>query len=275
MIVAIIILYNPDISVLDKSIKSINESVYHILLIDNSPQNNIFIYNNTTNEKDKISYYYNGNRGGIAGAQNIGIIEALKKGAEFILILDQDSIPKQNMVNILYKAYLELSKNAKVACVGTSLVDIEYSQQIFQKVSEIKSSGSFFHKNTFYEIGLMEEDLFIDAVDSEWCWRALSKGYALYIISNALMEHKLGEGDKNLFGIKISIPASFRTYYQIRNYMFMLKRNYVPLYWKLSNGFKYLIKFFAYPVLLKDINYTKYMIKGLYHGIINKKGGIT
>jgi rhamnosyltransferase len=37
------------------------------------------------------------------------------------------------------------------------------------------SSGFFYSREVIEKIGLKNEDLFIDLVDWEWCWRARSK----------------------------------------------------------------------------------------------------
>lgn len=278
MVFAIIILFDPDIQILQKSIESIKGSVSEILLIDNSKiKNNLeellenWRYENSCN----LSYFYNGNIGGIAGAHNIGIKFFMQSACEYLLILDQDSIPFPNMISELKKGYDFLSKKYKIACIGPSEKENVHSLIEVSKVSEIKSSGAFFDKQIFNIIGLMEAQLFIDAVDSEWCWRAREKGYFTFVISNAKMKHFYGEGNKGLLGLSIAISAPFRTYYQFRNYIFMLKRSYVPLRWKIKNGFKYMVKFVAYPLLTKNSSYFKYMLKGISDGLSNKYGEIT
>ena len=56
-------------------------------------------------------------------------------------------------------------------------------------VSYTISSGSLIRKEVFEEVGLMNEDLFIDFVDNELCWRAKFFGYKIFISSRAKMNH--------------------------------------------------------------------------------------
>jgi len=39
----------------------------------------------------------------------------------------------------------------------------------------------------------MNEDLFIDWVDFEWCWRARKKGYKIIGNANVVITHQLGD----------------------------------------------------------------------------------
>jgi len=273
MIYSIIVLFNPQKDILKQSIVNIKSDVDRILLVDNSP---IPQKLDDLLEDESIEYYYNGNLNGIAGAQNIGIKKFRESTYDYLLILDQDSIPFPDMVNELYKNNLLLeSNNTKVACIGPSEKEGLTNKLNILKVSDIKSSGAFFTKKIFDVVGLMEEDLFIDAVDSEWCWRAKKNGYDSFIVESAKMVHQYGEGNKSILGISVAITAPFRTYYQYRNYLFMLIRGYVPLSWKVKNGFKYIFKFFLYPILTRDLRYYKYIFRGIYHGIINKKGAFS
>lgn len=277
MVYAVITIYNPSLDRLQDCVLSLGGQVSTILLVDNSssPQDLKFIIAKGLEVGLIIEYTYNENVGGIAGAQNVGIKKFLESGDQFLLFLDQDSVPSNDMVSKLLLSYHDLSEVYKVACLGP-LEGVSPDQTSkFRIVSEIKSSGTLFHRNIFDIVGVMEDKLFIDAVDSEWCWRAASHGFLSFEITNALMDHRYGEGDRKVWGATIRIPAAFRTYYQVRNYIFMLGRSYVPFKWKARNGIKYLLKFFIYPVLLQDFCYVKFMLLGLIHGIANKSDKFT
>ena len=114
----------------------------------------------------------------------------------------------------------------------------------------------------------MDDGLFIDGVDHEWCWRGRRDGYRFFIDEHTPLSHKLGEGDRYFIFRKVAIPTPFRTYYQFRNYFKLLKRSYVPIYWKCSNGFKYLIKMFYFPFFVAPRKeYLKNIFRGIKDGI--------
>lgn len=278
----IIVLYNPDSDMLFNILKSISPQVSDICVIDNSIVNKDLDFSNFHN----ISYQKLNKNIGIASAQNIGL--NFFKDHDFIVFLDQDSIPPDNLVINLMKNYSILLNNSiKVGAVGPRPFNrgenkkyegvVKKGKKIYSNVTEVGeliSSSSLISIETFNEVGMLEDGLFIDGVDHEWCWRAKKIGnYRFFIIEDVLLSHQLGEGDKKFLGLSIHIPTSIRTYYQFRNYIKLIKRDYVPFYWKFSNAIKYFIKYFYYPIFLKDGNkYLKYMSKGIYDGIKNKTG---
>src|SRR5690606_13232277 len=85
-------------------------------------------------------------------------------------------------------------------------------------VSEILSSGSLIPKATYEAVGGMDDGLFIDAVDFEYCWRLRSYGYVIFKQPDALLGHRLGDGKQKILGlVSVGLPAPFRHYYAFRN----------------------------------------------------------
>lgn len=280
----IIVLYNPNVPMLFKILNEISNQVSMIYVIDNSTTDNQLDFSSYRN----VFFEKLGNNIGIASAQNIGL--KFFKDYDYVLFLDQDSIPPENLVSTLLKNYLFLlGENIDVGAVGPRPFNrgenkkyeggIKKGEKLYHNITEVGeliSSSSLISVENFNKVGLLEDDLFIDAVDHEWCWRAKAIGnYRFFIIEDVLLSHQLGEGDKKFLGVNIHIPAPIRTYYQFRNYIKLLNRNYVPFYWKFSNGIKYFIKYFYYPIFVNDgKKYTKYMNKGIYDGFKNKSGPI-
>ncbi len=272
----IIVLYNPDLDILDKNIESIINQIDALWIVDNTPNQNIYSrFNNFSN----VIYIPLGHNMGIAGAQNVAIKEIINNGYDFIYFLDQDSIsPKDIVSRLKQKFYCLLKEDILVGGIGPRPFNREQGQKYLgsikrgipvgnglSEVSELINSGSMIPISVFSSSGLMDETLFIDGVDHEFCWRARVKGkYRFFIDEETLLSHKLGEGDKKLGGKRIAIPTPFRTYYQFRNYFILSKRSYVPLYWKFSNGFKYLIKIVYYPLFVSP---RKAYVKNIFRGI--------
>ena len=280
----IIVLYNPNISMLVSILDVISKQVLTVYIVDNSTVDNVLNFSNYSN----VIYEKLGGNIGIASAQNIGL--KFFKDYEYILFLDQDSIPSENLISKLLENYLFLlGENIDVGAIGPRPFNrsenkkyegkIKKGRELYQNITEVGeliSSSSLIAVQNFNKVGLLEGDLFIDAVDHEWCWRAKAVGnYRFFIIEDILLSHQLGEGDKSFLGVKIHIPAPIRTYYQFRNYIKLLNRNYVPFYWKFFNGIKYFFKYFYYSIFLSEGGkYFKYMNKGIFDGFRNKKGSI-
>lgn len=284
-VIAVIILYNPDVYNLKKSLIALESQVENVVLIDNSPQKVNVQEVQSDSSNSFIYYYFLGGNFGVAKAQNIGIRYAAEKKADFVLIMDQDSIAIDNMVYELKKDLKFLrSKGCNIAAIGPIPINAQtqkpYSPRVkkhrpffienqnIKKVDELISSGCLIDLAVFEQVGLMDEKLFIDGVDHEWCWRAKSKGYECALSYNAKLKHMLGEGDKFFFGIRIAITSPTRVFFQYRNYFYLCRRQYVPFYWKLNNGFKYLIKIFYYPFFIKPKKlYAINIFKGIKAGL--------
>lgn len=278
---AIIVLYNPDISLLKNVIESVSKQVDNICVVDNS--SHVLEYSDLFN----IEYIYLGNNKGLAYAQNIGINYMLSIAVDYILFLDQDSILPSNAVSILLERYIELT-NSKipVAAIGpmpiNRLTRKNYSIQVKSKelccekkdvieTFAVMSSGSLIAGANFKKIGLYNYSLFIDAVDYEWCWRAyFMYGYRSFVVKSLFMEHQLGRPGK-LLGRNISISSPMRLYYQFRNCIWLLKEPYTPTFWKMKVLRKYSLKLFAYPLFIspKRSNLC-FILKGIRDGVLEK-----
>lgn len=279
-VTAIVVLYKPDLTILKRNIESIYEQVKNIIIVDNTPNTDISDWFKTYT---RIEYVALNANVGIARAQNIGIKSSEKYDSELIYFLDQDSISPNDVISNLTKFYYRLRKDGiNVGAVGprpynrdegkTYIGSVKKGIRIDNsttEVSELINSGSLISKQALIDTNGMDESLFIDGVDHEWCWRANKKnGYRFFIDEECLLSHKLGEGDRKFIIRKVAIPTPFRTYYQFRNYFYLVKRDYVPIYWKFSNGLKYSIKLFYYPIFISPRkSYLKNILRGIKDGI--------
>lgn len=284
-ILCILVLYKPSAALLEKAIKSIADQVDLVWLSDNTPGGFKGIDTMAGALQSKLRYALMDGNVGIAKAQNAGIQYALDNDFDFVYFLDQDSISPSGIVNGLLQQFKDLeSKGIKVGGVGAQPFNREtgkiYEANVKKgkrvkdgvvEVTELINSSSLFTKELFLSTGMMDESLFIDGVDHELCWRAHKKAqYRFFKVTSLLFNHKQGEGDRKLLGTTIRITTPFRIYYQYRNYLWLLRRNYVPAYWKVSNGIKYICKYFYYPLSCKPrIEYFKRINKGICDGIKN------
>lgn len=278
----IIVLYNPNWELLKKVMSRVTLQVNHVFISDNSSSNNKDKFQNLPN----TTYQSNGKNLGIATAQNNGILFFEDKNYDFVFFLDQDSIPPQNMVAILHEQFQYLQQqNIKMGGVCARTVNrenhkkeiarIKKGKKITHTITEVDqmiSSSSLIPIKNFKKVGYLEDALFIDGVDHEWCWRAKAKeNLRFFIIENTLLSHKRGEGDTHFLFFRIAISSPFRVYYQYRNYLRLVRRSYVPLYWKTVNFFKYLVKYFYFSTCSSNRkSYFRRMNNGIRAGITSK-----
>lgn len=278
-IACIIVLYKPNEELLNEVIDSIIDQVQEVVLVNNSSEIK-FLHSNR-----KIIYIELEKNMGIAHAQNIGINHLRNKDYEYVIMLDQDSTVQKNLVDSLISKMINIEKqNIKIAAISALPINkdtkIPYSFKKIEnfqldkhiiEVRELMNSSSLFKLKYFDIVGFFNEDLFIDMVDFEWCWRASSL-YKLkfYISTDDTINHKIGEGDRFIVYKRVSIPTPFRTFFQYRNFFILTRFKYVPLGWKLKNLFKYIIKYVYYPLFVKPrLQYFKNINKGIISGLRN------
>lgn len=276
----IIILYNPS----KDDIENVCDisSRYKGVVCDNSPTPVL-----SCMSVNKMKYISNGGNIGIAAAQNRAIRAA--EGYKYLVILDQDSRLSDDypmrIANEYEKACAEFPK---LAIMGPMLIngrsegeyksDIHKDKYLSDSVifrENIIASGACVSKHVLEDVGLNEESLFIDLVDSEWCWRANSKGYFCAITPNVTITHTIGRKLIKIWKFNDVVSAPFRYYYQMRNYLWMIRRPYVPRQWKVNNGIKYIMRVFYLPFCKNGFSSWRFMWKGVFAGVFtspkNKK----
>lgn len=256
VIVAIVVLYNPDIDLLKRLYKSLYYQIDSIIFVDNSEneliRKNVQAWLNQLNSLN-TNYLNLQKNYGIAYAHNRGIEFAKSLNADFVLLLDQDSALPNEMVNNLLDVYQSLVNGGhKVAAVGPSFLDektneiakiiyyeglgvqkvIPDKSKNYERAHHIISSGSLIPTEVLDEVGGMKEVLYIDMVDIEWCIRAKRFGYSSYVAPKILMRHSIGDEYVSFGKRKINLHSDFRNYFIVRNSV------YVSMYEKSSLNYK-------------------------------------
>lgn len=282
----VVVTYNPIIEDLIQNIDSYYSQTNLIVLIDNSTNTQIQkkLYNILKEKYKKIKLIQLLDNYGIAYAQNIGIKEVIFQQYKYFIEIDQDSKLPDEYVNNIYATYIEISKkNNKIAGIGPLAVnkdtnDLYHNHNVLDTIIEVDktlSSGFFIPIVSLELIGFKDESLFIDLVDWEWCWRANSKGYKVYIDTSLRINHLLGDGHKSFYFFKIGIPSPIRHYYQYRNAIELSKRDYIPFQFKLKRFFIHFIKPIFYIIFYDSkIIRLSYIYRGIKDGILNRTGKI-
>jgi rhamnosyltransferase len=285
---AVIVTYNPDISLLKRCINSVIKDLRYIYIIDNN-SNKLEL----KTESKKIKFVELADNMGLAYAQNIGIKRSLEEKSDYILISDQDtSYPRDYVKNMLleFDNFSDIDKVAAIAPLFMDPKQVKANEGFFVKslfgvkkfypkdglheVFQAIASGKVLNAKSLSEIGLMNEDLFIDWVDFEWCWRARKKGYKIIGNANVIITHQLGDAAVTIGHKVITLRNPLRHYYITRNCVYLALRcdnlgvaHRVNLFFKL---FKYALGF---PIFSKPhLKQLKYTLIGLWHGIIGKMG---
>lgn len=256
-IAVIIVLYHP--SEEDEEFVDHIGELYHTVVIDNSTDNK-----------------------GIAEAQNQGVQHVLdQKEITHVVFLDQDSRVADDYPLAIAQEFDRIAQSKRLSMLGPSVENSETGKEYksvihkdqftdmgFIPRREIISSGSCTTTGCLKDIGLNDARLFIDYVDFEWCWRANSKGYVCGITPHLGISHHVGRKTIDVFGYLIIISAPARYFYQFRNYVWLARRKYVPLQWKMATGMKCAARLVYFPLLVSSgVECWKHMVKGIFAGL--------
>ena len=284
-IVSVIVTFNPEENRLNKLVSLLIDSQVTVVIVDNNSQKNFFL------EEQKYFFKYSLNENlGIAYAQNIGIKKSIELGASHILFFDQDSHISDHFVDNLMSDYLKIyATHEKIAAIGPRFIDenkgFYFPALRFNKhglidkisvenistpieVSFLISSGTLISVEALKDIGLMKEEFFIDFVDTEWCFRAISLGYKIYMSEQAVMKHSIGDDTLKIYNFNIPVHSGFRRYYRVRNLFFMWKMPYIPkiLVAKLMVT-NFLIQVLLFLLKDKKWDYIKFYVKAIKDGL--------
>lgn len=179
--------------------------------------------------------------GGYGSGNNAGIRIALKKRADFVLILNNDVVVDQDFLSpmievvgrnpkigivtckILYKndggrVYYAAGKFSKWLCTGVNKPQSSsYDAQKIIDVDFVNGSLLLVRREIFEEMGLFDEQYFMYFEDLEFSRRVLQK-YRLVYTPEAIVYHKSGAGT----GWRLY--TDLYLYYHTRNRIFVFEK---------------------------------------------------
>ncbi|TGN94607.1 MULTISPECIES: glycosyltransferase family 2 protein [unclassified Burkholderia] len=238
-------------------------------------------------------YIANGENRGVGEAFNQGVERLIELGCEFAMLFDQDSEPESELLRGLPEVLArELSSGTRVALAGPAYDDrrlggvVPFVRFGYFKLKRVPptgtrpvdvdfliSSGSCLNLAAWREVGPMDEGLFIDFVDLEWCIRARAKGYAVLGVPAFRLSHELGGEPVRVFGRKYPGHNALRHYYMFRNAIALFKRRYVPLTWKSTEFVKLPVRLAIYAIFMTPrLDHLRMSLLGLWHGAIGRTG---
>lgn len=293
---AVIVTFNPNTENLQQTLLALQRQTRAVVVVDNGSDLDIQNWLRGQAVKAPIELILLGQNMGIAHAQNTGIQWAIGHAFTHVLMMDQDSIPGLDMVKRLAAAMTAMrAAGLKVAAVGPccrdprsgvvatfarfingKFVNAACPPDAYLPVSLLIASGSLIAAETFQEVGLMEDGLFIDHVDHEWGLRAHAKGYGLYAVGDAFLTHNLGDRTMRIWlgrWREVPLHSPLRHYYMVRNTILLLKRDYIPADCKafLLRQLAFIFCFFCLFASPRHRHFFK-MAQGLIHGLRNVTG---
>ncbi len=224
------------------TVKQLDYPNYKLVVVDNG---------STDDSLDAIARQYpditllqTGANLGYAGGNNVGIRWALEHDADYVLLLNNDTVVATDLLS----AFINAEKLLPVGSIlgakiffhdepeklwfaggqwnsgSNSFEHIGHGQPDsteFNRVTEvdyITGCALFAGAETFKEVGLLDEHFFLSYEETDWCYRARASGHKCIVVSDAKLWHKIsssfGGADTPLFN-----------YFMIRNKLLWAKKH--------------------------------------------------
>ncbi len=183
---------------------------------------------------------------GYAGNNNVGIKLALKNGADWVFILNEDTVVSPDCLEflmttgesderiglvgpmvfhfnenkIIQSAGGSINQNWKFEHIGSNQED--HAQFIdTQDVDWISGCAMLIRGETLREIGLFDERFFYYWEEVDLCLRAKQHGWTIHHVPYAKIWHK---------GVSLNYsPSPITTYYSTRNKLLLLNKHSTPI----------------------------------------------
>lgn len=291
---AVIVTYGPDPALLQQVVASVAPQVGHVVVFDNGSR--ALDVADLLESRARVSVMPSPLNIGLGAALNRACERAGDMGFGYVLLMDQDSVLADGMVRTLGAALVELQQADDVAAVGPQFRDsrsgdlapfvrfgFPFNPKLRggagQRVScdFLITSGSLIPMTALRRIGPMDEALFIDNIDMDWCFRAKGAGFSLHGICDAQMAHSIGE---ELLASRVKqdgviVHKPFRLYFIMRNRVLLYRRRYTPLVWIAQDLPRLVLKFIGNALFLPARRQRLvFMCKGLRDGLLGRSGGL-
>lgn len=281
---AVVVTFHPDSSALERMVLALHSADCEVVIVDNTPGGEHAAWpSSATVLKQNANL-------GIARAQNIGIRHARANGAASLLFFDQDSDVSPELIRQL----LSRLQPERPMVVGAVYFDARqgfecpsylmnrwgYPGKIYVEgrtepfeVDVRISSGSAITARTFDIAGELDESLFLDYVDVEWCLRARARGVPIYVDPKAGMRHAIGEKTIDVASLRLFVDGPVRTYYRMRNALLLLRKPEVPTAFAAKEVVSELVHQFLQVLLVPHRSARcGAAAQGFWHGVIGRGG---
>lgn len=277
--IAVVVTYYPSKARIMDMVTSLKKQNIDVIIVDNTPDINLEYFKSISAQVMLNKQNY-----GIAKAQNIGINRATELGADFICFFDQDSIVPVNFAMELIvnrdsnvcSVYCPLAVDEKTGVelpshiltkIGLTKKKYSKSSNLDFNVDLVISSGMVVSAKTFKLAGVMDEELFIDLVDFEWCFRCKELDIPIVCVPRVRMLHSIGEGNSSVF-LGGAVHSPFRSYFKQRNPYILLTRKHVPFMYSFRLILvTYIQSLIALVSLKEKRSYFKSMLKATIDGM--------
>ncbi len=211
---AVVVTHDPDATV-ERVIAAALDQCHRVVVVDNASAPPARERLRALAQDDsRVALVENAENLGLAAAQNQGLVAARDTGCDWVLLLDDDSVPGPGMVDALLGGWSKLPDRHRVAVLAPRLTDAEGTLKpillssrtgfdlrrsplsegdVVRHAVFAIASGSLIRSGALEVAGPMAAPFFIDYIDIEFCLRLRRAGFEVVGIGDAVLHHRLGE----------------------------------------------------------------------------------
>jgi len=263
------------------SVRDIQYQNYNVIVVDNFSE--IESVNQILVAHPWIKLIRNNSNLGFAEGNNIGIKYSLEHGAEYILLLNNDTTIKSDFLEPLVTC---MEKDKDIAIAGPIMcyydnpgivwqtggrfisflgrLSMPYAGQSYKMIKEdyisldyLPGAGLLVRTSDLEYLGLLDKNFFNQCEDLDWGLKAKRHGKKVICVKRSILYHKVSG----------STPSFLKNYFRFRNQLIIVSRYstrnfFIPqIYW-LSVALSKILKFTynghrlqAYAIFLGIIDY--------------------
>lgn len=229
------------------SLRKLNYPAFETVLVDNGSVDGSG--ERIAREFPEVQFIRNEQNLGFTGGNNVGMRYALKKGANYLLLLNNDTIVSPNFLTEMIRVaetseqigmvvpkiyYFEPSDKiwyAGGAYVRWKTFPIHFgvrqrddgSYNEIKEVSFATGCALLVRGETARKVGLLDDTFFLSYEDVDWSARTLEAGYKAMYVPSSVIWHR------DSYDTKRNAGMARREFYNIRNAV-LCARKHLPLY---------------------------------------------
>jgi GT2 family glycosyltransferase len=226
------------------SLQQLRYRARKIVVVDNGSTDGLVGMVRKETSLDGINILEAGKNLGYAGGNNLGIRYALERGADFVLVLNNDTTVDPGLLDELVAAadrfpttgcfgpwilYSDDRERLWFAGAKWDTASLAFAQRGKNRLASelpldtvatdyVCGAALFFRASLARQIGLFDERFFLVFEESDWCYRARRAGSVCVMVPTARVWHKVGAS----FG---SEASPLRTYFSARNKLLWAEKN--------------------------------------------------
>lgn len=205
-VIAVVVTYNRKEMLLEalQALKNISYSALEIFVVDNFSTDGTKEFISSLVDDEKVRYFNTGANLGGAGGFNYGMRKAIEEGCDYIWVMDDDCIVRQDSLDFLLKKAESLQDDFGYLSSSVRWTDGNPCKMNIQKVSMKKKVEDFskdqkivmatfvslfINAKVAIEVGLPIKEFFIWGDDLEYTYR-ISWKYPCYYCASSIVDHK-------------------------------------------------------------------------------------